>query len=400
MSKYILHAAAVAAVLGASPAAGQGDPFGAIRSAQPAAGAAADPFSTVRSARPAPAAGPVPDAFSAMRASSNRVGSTGASGAAGRSYSTGSTTGFATLGSIALMPQTVAPLPISVKAANTKYIKGHTRVALTGFTLGVVRSGGASAYAGGAGSTQAGRRVSITTALVGIDDALPAKLADEAYKDLAKRLADAGFEVLPNDRVQASPIGQLASKGAQAVGVNKVSLYAPAYAPIRDGVLGLSAMSLPAGSRLTGEAAKVLDAVIINPVMVVDYENIGGSGTHNYGGNASVDAELRFHVMANSGALVTVTPPPPYKGGWGGTLLMPVQQGTPEPFAVMYETDDRSDDRSLHNAIAMAGLGDIYRQSKVYAAEADPGRYAALVRAAFQGMNTAIVTEMVKARGG
>jgi hypothetical protein len=361
-----------------------------------------DPFSSVRgAATPPPNTANAPEAFSAIRgaAGSGRVGATSASGAAGRSYANGSTGGFASLSQIASLPRTVAPIPITVKPTGLKYLKGKTRVALTGYTLGVIRSGAASAYGGGFGSEQAGRRVSITTALVGVDDAMPAQLADEAYKDLAKRLTDAGFEVIPNDQVQASPIGKLASRGSQTVGEGKISLYAPQYAPIRIGTLALGGLTMPAAGGPNGDAAKALDAIVVNPTMIVDYENIGGSGNRAYSGNASVDAEVRFHLMANSGAMITVTPPPPYKGGWPGSLLMPTQMGTGEQFGIMYETNDKSDDRNLHNAIAMAGLGDIYRQSKVYAVEVDPGRYAALVRAAYAGLNTAIVAEMVKARG-
>ena len=401
MNKRIFSAAAATVALAAAPAVvmGQGDPFSAVRQAAPDAPAAGNPFSAIQSAAPPPA-GPVPDAFSAMRSSSNRVGATGASGAAGRSYATGGTTGVVSLGSIALLPKTVAPLPIGLKPVSTKYLKGHKRVVIPTYSLAIVRTGSASAYAGGFGSEQAGRRVSITTALLGIDDALPAQLADEAYKDLVKRLTDAGFEVVPNEQVQASAIGTMQSLGTATKGINKWSVYAPAYAPLRSGAPFTSVMGGLGAFRQIGDTAKDLDAVVLIPGVAIDYENIGGSGTHNYGSSASVDADLRFHVLANSGPQFTVTPPPPYKGGWPGNFLMPTNQGTAEQFAIMYETDDRSDDRSLHNAFALAGMGDIYRQSKVYAAEADPGRYAALVRAAFQGVNTAIVNEMVKARAG
>ena len=115
--------------------------------------------------------------------------------------------------------------------------------------------------------------------------------------------------------------------------------------------------------------------------------------------SASINADVRFHLLGGSGALVTVTPPPPYRGGWGASYLMPNNYGSAEPFAIMYEIDDKSDSKGIHNALALAGIGDIYRQSKYYAVEADPGRYAALVRAAYRGINAAIVAEMVKSRG-
>ena len=72
--------------------------------------------------------------------------------------------------------------------------------------------------------------------------------------------------------------------------------------------------------------------------------------------------------------------------------------GSPEPFAVMVKAGDRSDSKGLHNALVEAGFGSLYRQSLVYAVEADPGRFAALSRAAFQGYNAALVEEIRRAR--
>lgn len=72
--------------------------------------------------------------------------------------------------------------------------------------------------------------------------------------------------------------------------------------------------------------------------------------------------------------------------------------GSDELFGVLVQTEDRSDDVGMHNAFAEAGMGSVYRQSLVYAVEADPGRFAALCRAAFQGFNTALVEEIRRAR--
>ena len=66
---------------------------------------------------------------------------------------------------------------------------------------------------------------------------------------------------------------------------------------------------------------------------------------------------------------------------------------------MMFDVDDRSDDVALHNTFAELGLGSMYRQSKYYGVEVDPGRYQALARAAYQGLNAALVSEILKARG-
>ena len=43
-------------------------------------------------------------------------------------------------------------------------------------------------------------------------------------------------------------------------------------------------------------------------------------------------------------------------------------------------------------------MGSMYRQSKYYGVEISPERYRALARAAYEGLNTAIVAEIQKAR--
>jgi hypothetical protein len=45
----------------------------------------------------------------------------------------------------------------------------------------------------------------------------------------------------------------------------------------------------------------------------------------------------------------------------------------------------------------MLGGGSMYRQNKIYQATADPGRFAALTRAAFQGLNTSLVAGLQQA---
>lgn len=325
----------------------------------------------------------------------DRSGATSVGGFAGRNYATSGAKGALSLADLAAMPKSVAPFPVKLNAVNTKFMKGKTRIAVAAYGLYVVRSGSATAHAGGFGSKSASRRTSLSTALVGVSDDLASQIAEESYADLLKRLTDAGFEVAPNDAVQAAihEIG-LANKGA--AGQN---LYSPRAAPARAGMLFTPALSGLGNQAAYTRACDALDAIFLFPTLGIDYERLLSSGNHMYGANAEVGANLRFHAMEGSGAIFMQKPPPPYRGAWPGNFMMPQGSGTDEPFAIMYQVDDRSDSALVSSAMALAGLGSLYRQNKIYAVQADPDRYAALARAAFQGFNTALVSELQKARG-
>jgi hypothetical protein len=329
----------------------------------------------------------------------DRRGSTSAGGTASTNYATSGVKGDLSLSQLAALPKTVPPLAIQLKPTNTKYVKGKTQVAVATYGLYLVRSGSATAFAGGFGSESNARRTSIKTGLVGVSEPLANQLVEEAYVDLGKRLAQAGFEVAPNDAVQAalSGIGTVAS-GAK--GINGQPIYGPAAAPVRAGTTFTGALSgLGNQGALTRACDALGGAIILSPSLGVDYEWLESSGNHAYSASASVGARLRFHALQNSGATFVQTPPPPYRGAWPGNFLMPQPSGTDEPFAIMFEVDDRSDNALVSSAMALAGFGSIYRQSKVYAVQADPDRYAALVRAAYQGLNASLVDELLKAKG-
>ncbi|HWA62474.1 MAG TPA: hypothetical protein VG939_13920 [Caulobacteraceae bacterium] len=326
-------------------------------------------------------------------------GSTSASGTASANYATSGTAGEMSLRDIAALPRSVPPFDIQLKGANAKFFKDRTRVALATYGVALVRSGQASAYAGGFGSSMTARRSTIMTGLVGVSDALGGQIAEEAYADLGRRLTEAGYELVANADVQASAVSQVGALPSPTKGVNGCSVYGPAAAPLRAGTFFTSALGGLGAFAPMGRAAEALNAIILTPSLGLDYEWLQSSGSHTYGSSARVGAQLRFHALQNSGTQFVLTPPPPYKGGWQGSFLMPQGSGTDEPFAVLDEVDDRSDNAALSAAFALAGLGNMYRQKKIYAVEVAPERYLALARAAYQGLNAAIVAELVKARG-
>lgn len=330
---------------------------------------------------------------------SNKVGSTGVTTHAAGSYASAETSGFASLAQISMLPKAVAPLNLKVKEWNGKYLNRTRRVAVPTYSLALVRTGKISAFAGGTGSAMVSRKTTVSTVLMGVSDELAAQLADEAHADLLKKLAAAGFEVIPTAELLAEPnvAGTKTYPTPFKFNENTV-VYSPRDAPLRAWAPFTPPLAAAGTSIAYGKATKPLDAIILSPGIQIDYQKLEGSGQRMYSGKAYAEAEVHFGVGAGSGANLIVWPAPPYKGGWPSSMLMEKPSGSNEPFAIMYEIDDRSDSIALQRAFAQLG-SNMYRQSKYYAVEVDPGRYAALTRAAFQGLNTAIVAELKKKHG-
>lgn len=370
----ICLSALVAALIMAGTARAQSDPFGALYA-------------------PPPGSAPPP---------SNKTGVTGVTGAVGRSYAGSDTDGFASLAQISMLPRTAAPIALQLKPWNPKVSTRRPRVLVPTYALALVRTGEVSAFAGGAGSEMAPRRTSLKTALVGVSDELAEQLAQEAYDDLVMRLRAAGFDVVTPEQIAATPeAARLEVVGTRTRGVNGWSVYGPRTAPLRSGHPYASAVL--AGSRaaiIMTDMSIETDALILTPQLALDYQQLETTGRRTYVGSAQVGAKVWFDVLNGSGAnfLVGGSRKGLGSGPYGG-FLMQGNHGSTERFGIMYEVDDRSDSVALHNAFAQAGLGSLYRQSKVYAVEVVPERYAALARAAFQGLNMSIVSELKKARG-
>ena len=362
-----------------------------------------DPFASALPRPKAAPANPVPGqaapAQSASDASpSMRVGFTGVEQAVGASYAGARTTGTASMAQIRMLPKVVAPIPIICKMNAAKVLAARPRIAIPTYAVAVVRQGSIGASAMGAGSDIRQRATSISTVLIGVDDTLAAKIAEEAYADLVKQLSDRGVDVIPADQLQANKeIARLNVAGVQARGPNDWSIYAPGAAPLREGhpfdkaILGGSKSNI-----VFNDLSVDLDAVTVTPLLVLDYARYETSGRSNYTGSASAGMSLRFRVP-NSGAQFINGAAKGKGGGFGGSMQCD-PHGADEAFGVLFEIDDRSDDVGLQRAFAMAGLSNMYRQSKYYGVEAVPERYAALARAAYQSFNTELVSQIVKAR--
>ncbi|CAN5188990.1 hypothetical protein BH11PSE2_BH11PSE2_17720 [soil metagenome] len=371
-----------------------------VLSSVSAATAQVDPFAAVP-VRPAPARpGAAPSVQPAAPAQPNRVGFTSVETVVGSSYANAQTKGYANTATIRMLPKTAAPIPIDLKISNGRNIKGRPRIAIPTYVLGVVRQGSIRASAMGKGSDIQQRATTISSILIGVDDALASKLADEADADLIKRLTEAGFDVVPQAEVQASrELSRLALAGDHVQGQNDWTIYGAKSAPLRSGHPFSKAVLAGSGASIVlNDVSVELNAVMLTPYVIVDYARYGGSGNSKYTGTAGASMEVRFRVP-NSGANFLYGAAKGKGGGIWGSAISENSSGTEELFGVLFEINDRSDDVGVHNAFASLGLGSLYRQSKYYGVEAVPDRYATLVRAAYQGFNAALVDELKKAKG-
>jgi len=374
-----------------SLAYGQVDPFAAAApppKAQPKAGAPAP-------APGSPAAVLAPPAYSS--AASGRTGFLGVEQAVGGSYSAAQTRGTVSMLTLRTLPKSVPPLTVPLKASNGRFLKAKPRIAIPTYTLAIIEKGSVRASGMGQGSDIQQRATSISTVLIGVTDEMAAALVEEAKADLVKQLTAAGIDVVPQAELAANKdMSRLRPVGGKAKGINDWEVYGPASAPLYAGHPLASGLAGPGAAIALTDVAYGLNAVILEPYMAIDYEQIGGSGNRTYSGSASASAEVHFRI-ANGGAIFRYGPSYGKGSGPGGTLQTD-GAGTDELFGVMFEISDKSDDPAINNTFARLGLGSMYRQSKYYGVEISPERYQALVRAAYQGLNAAIVSEIQKAK--
>lgn len=379
--------AAVGALLlslaAAGPASAQADPFGALY---------------------APPGGGAP----AKDASSGRSGATSVSGAVGRSYANSETGGAVSLAQLDMMPADLPALPVALDGGATRYLKNRPKIAVPGYTIGFIQAASASAYGAGAGLERNGRATKVATRLVGLTDQMAQDLTDEAHADLVRQLEAAGFEVLDLGALQVSERMRNLPRYAQPVGGQGVIdsratkawvAYGPrALPPIKGYAFeqGLGAVAASGALLTFGKASQELDAVIVNPRLMIDYVDMESSGRRTFSGSASVDADLRFAIHPLSRIdFVWGNDHGGAMPGWFTTK----GASSPQPFGILAQTADRSDSVAMHNALVTVGVNSVYRQSLVFDAEVSPRRYSALARAAYRGFNAALVAEIRKARG-
>lgn len=341
---------------------------------------------------------------SASYGAGSESGSQSFESTAGKTYAATQSEGGTSLDAIRALPTTVAPIPVAFKADHLKVLAGRPRVVVPNYGVAYLLSGKVRASSAGSGMAIVHRAVKYDTALVGVDEALMKTLANEAHADLITRLKAAGIDVVPPEELKAN--AEFASLSGQPGNRNEGKGVIDSRATKSWVVFGADAAPLAKGMNLTpgfsSELGKMesiaadLDAVVVQPLLGIDYIALESSGNKTFGRKATASASLQFSVHSLSRVSFGYKPKRmPGTGPWGS--LTTAGSSSPEPFAVLSEVGDKSDNVAVQNAFALAGLGSLFRTSKVLAAETVPERYAGLVRAAYQGFNQSLVDQIVAA---
>ena len=390
-SVRVMSICLITGLLGGMGAAhGQVDPLaGILAPPKPAAKA---------SGAPASAASVLAPPASAARAPGQRSGFLAVEQAVGGSYAAAQTRGVVSMASLRTLPRTASPFTVPLKVTNARAFAAKPRIAIPTYALAIVQHGSIRASAAGTGSDINPRASSLSTILIGVTDDMASRLAEEASADLVRRLVAIGVDVVPQSELLANAdMARLRALGAKDKGLNDWDVYGAASAPLYAGHPLDSGLAGPGAAIALTDVAFGLNAVVLQPYLALDYERLGTSGRSNYTSSASVSAELRFRIASGGAQGRYATGRGKGSGPWGS--LITDGAGTDEPFGVMFEIDDKSDDPAISSTFARLGMGSLYRQSKYYGVEVSPDRYETLARAAFQGLNAAIVAEIQKARG-
>ncbi len=163
--------------------------------------------------------------------------------------------------------------------------KKKSRAVIAGYQVSFVTHNKASAYAGGGG----GARSTMETYLGNVDQALMQQIADESYATFANKLAEAGIEVVPMEKV-------LASANFQALETTPTSAASPYKVKFQGAdMVVVPATGLPLwfnqydGLNAAGNKgkknikamtalAKEFDAAVLQPSMAVDFSYLDTSG--------------------------------------------------------------------------------------------------------------------------
>jgi hypothetical protein len=219
------------------------------------------------------------------------------------------------LSAFAISPADVATTDIRklVDVKSIKGAKGARRVAVPGyrviFTTRSKVTAPAEDWLGGVGGgSSSGAKASMEVVLGNVEFETLQKIADAAYADLIADLKEGGMEVVPLETITASPsfqkmkmTGSTADKPYTKKSRDKNTSYlvvSPSAIPLWfsnfDGDISDQGMS-QTNIRAVMAMSKELDALMLFPIMHVDFASLGASGG-KFARRASVQAKAAIYA--------------------------------------------------------------------------------------------------------
>ncbi|MDP1630548.1 MAG: hypothetical protein Q8L66_03925 [Caulobacter sp.] len=201
----------------------------------------------------------------------------------------------------------VAPEQVSLAVLDSKAIRTtmgrNERLAVLGYRLGIITRSGISASTG-----QGTVSMEASVELTGVTLADARAIADLAYADLIGKLAETGRPIATLDEIRATKGYRLLkpapipfvkkpftdARVAAIVSPNGQDLFFQhADSPLTD----KSPMDLVNWRAINQMSVDLGNAVILTPVVVVDFAELSGSGHKVYGGSASVGVKPGIYVV-------------------------------------------------------------------------------------------------------
>lgn len=176
----------------------------------------------------------------------------------------------------------------------TDILPAYKRVAVAGFRVAFVTKDSATAQVRASsflGRDTSGARMTVNATLEGIDAATLQAVTDKAYANFLEQLKLAGREVVPQDElkeflsgIQATP-SSVDKPFTKEVNAQTVQLFAPTGMPlwfihIESGWGDRGGFELGNWRRL-GEYAKTSNAIVVTPLIVVNFVSMRSSGNQS-----------------------------------------------------------------------------------------------------------------------
>ncbi len=176
----------------------------------------------------------------------------------------------------------------------TDILPAYKRVAVAGFRVAFVTKDSATAQVRASsflGRDTSGARMTVNATLEGIDAATLQAVTDKAYANFLAQLQLAGREIVPQDELKEFFSGLQATPSpvdkpfTKEVNAQTVQLYAPTGMPlwfihIESGWSDRGGFELGNWRRL-GEYAKTANAIVVTPLIVVNFVSMRSSGNQS-----------------------------------------------------------------------------------------------------------------------
>lgn len=280
-------------------------------------------------------------------------------------------------------------------------LPGNRRVAVAGFRVVFVtrdqaRAQVRAAYLGG-GRETSGASSTTTIVLSGVEAHTLQALADKAYADFIAQLKLAGRDVVPMEEmremlsgIDATPSTPGAPFGKES-GAQVSAIFSPAALPLwfdhSDGVWSNKGPFDQTNWRRVNEFATKMNAIIINPLIVVHFARMESSGNRSgfYARSAETGAALDLHVSALQSRVIRAEESRMglVMKGDDGQVRLEQAIHTPREFATIRELSatDNTSTKGVMDALSRSlgatssGLANRVRSNR--AAETSDDRYAA-----------------------